>query len=111
VAQFVANYSSTGAASTTTTWQRVLESLTLALSVRKHDMISKGIGPIRWVQANVPDELLDEGIIHKVAYVDDEEPSVNYYGASASIDSFPVVEIATTSRDDMRCAHCWCKFD
>jgi hypothetical protein len=58
------------------------------------ELISKGISPIRWIQANVPEDLLDEGNIHKVAHAEDREP-----------------RIATILQEDMLCAHCWCDFD
>jgi hypothetical protein len=95
VAQFVGNCFTVAPSSSTTAWYRVLEGLTLAPFVHHSitedmidDMISKGISPMVWMQANVPNNMLDDSIIHKVALDEDEEPNTNYYGTSFPSASF-----------------------
>jgi hypothetical protein len=43
------------------------------------EIISIGMSPLAWVQANVPKETLNAGLITRVRPIEDEEPNVNYY--------------------------------
>ncbi|KAI4629791.1 uncharacterized protein J4E87_002978 [Alternaria ethzedia] len=52
------------------------------------EMIGVGISPLRWCQANLPELMLKDSFITRVAPIEDEEPNLNYKGLSFSHWSF-----------------------
>ena len=52
------------------------------------EMIGVGISPLAWCQANLPELMLKDSFITRVAPIEDEEPNINYKGMSFSHWSF-----------------------
>jgi hypothetical protein len=60
------------------------------------EMISVGISPLAWAQANLPEEMLEAGLIARVPPVEDDEPSVNYYDMPFTHTAFLEVILSAT---------------
>jgi len=52
------------------------------------EMIGVDISPLGWCQANLPELMLKDSFITRVAPIEDEEPNLNYKGMSFSHWSF-----------------------